>query len=56
MRAGNFNQNIEILRKEVVTNDYGIDKESWNTVIRTRAKVDYVTGDRTEENREIFFT
>lgn len=55
MRAGAYNKIVEILRKSVTTTEYGADKVVWNAVRRTRAGVSYLSGSRTEENREIFY-
>lgn len=56
MRAGAYNKNVEILRKEATVSEYGTDKVEWKSIYKTRASVSYVTGARTEENREIFFS
>ena len=56
MRSGAYTTPIEISRKTVVTTDYGTDKLTWITVWKTKAGVKYISGNRTEENREIFFT
>ena len=56
MRSGFYSSPIKIERKEVITSDYGTDRIAWKTIYNTKAKVDYVNGDRTEENREVFFT
>lgn len=56
MRAGAYNHNIEILRKAVVTNDYGTDVITWETLKKTKAKIDWIAGAKTEENNEVFFS
>lgn len=56
MRSGAYTTPIEILRKNIVTTDYGTDKLTWETVWKTRADVKWLSGTRTEENREIFYS
>ena len=47
MRSGFYSSPIKIERKEVITSDYGTDRIAWKTIYNTKAKVDYVNGDRT---------
>ena len=56
MRAGAYTNRINVLRKQVEVSDYGTDKLTWRIATSTLAKVDYIDGDKVEENRETFFT
>ena len=55
MRAGSLNENIEILRSVKERDQYGIDKESWQTYAKTKAAVRYMSGSKTVDVQEVFF-
>ena len=55
MRAGSLNENIEILRSVKERDQYGIDKESWQTYTKTKAAVRYMSGSKTVDVQEVFF-
>lgn len=56
MRAGAFNKKIQIFRKLVNVDVFGAHDEKYESVYTTFAATEYLSGARTEENREIFFT
>lgn len=55
MMAGQYNEPIDIYRSQEVENDYGerVIEEVW--ICSTRAKVEYTSGTRTNENNEIVY-
>ena len=55
MRAGTLNENITVLRAVKKRDEYGVDKESWDEVINTKAAVRYVSGSRGVDVQELFF-
>ena len=55
MRAGSLNENIEILRSIKERDEYGVDRESWQTYIKTKAAVRYMSGSKTVDVQEVFF-
>ena len=55
MRAGALNENIEILRSIKERDEYGLDKESWQTYVKTKAQVRYMSGSKTVDVQEVFF-
>lgn len=55
MRAGQYNQIVDVLRKTIEEGDY-TDKEVWKPVYHTKAGVRHNAGGRNIENQEIFFT
>lgn len=55
MRAGSLNENIEILRSVKERDEYGIDKETWQSFAKTKAAVRYMSGSKTVDVQEVFF-
>ncbi len=55
MRAGTLTELITILAPKVVINEVGEQTTEYIDKCRTRAKVDYNSGNRTIENTEIVF-
>ena len=56
MRAGALNENITILRSQKNRDEYGIDKESWEVLTKTKAAVKYLSGSKTVDVQEVFFS
>lgn len=55
MRAGAYNNLINIFKKISTINDYGTEKVSYDLKTKVWSNVQYITGGRTEENNEYFF-
>lgn len=55
-RAGLLNEVINILSPSAITNDFGEKVQTYNVSYTTRAKVDHNSGNRTNENNEIFYS
>ena len=55
MRARSLNENIEILRSVKTRDEYGIDKETWQSFAKTKAAVRYMSGSKTVDVQEVFF-
>lgn len=53
MRAGNLREVITIQQPITVQNEYGANGIVWEDFISTRAKADYNSGNRQNENNEI---
>lgn len=53
MRAGDLKYVITIQQPITVQNEYGANGIDWKDVISTRAKADYNSGNRQNENNEI---
>ena len=56
MRAGQLNKLIQILTPTTTTNEFGEQVQTYKVKKETRAKVDYVSGDRTISNNEIIYS
>lgn len=57
MQAGTLNEHIIVQRQTWDTTDYGSQKiEKWTDAYKTRACVKYLSGMRTDENSELFFS
>ena len=57
MRAGLLNSVISVEKPEVVSDEFGANSLQWvNLIPKTRAKVTYSSGNRTNENNEIIFS
>lgn len=56
MRAGLLNEFIIIKRSNVTISESGQKVSSYERVTRTRSRVIYVNGDRTEKNKDIVWT
>jgi len=55
MNAGILRDKIEIYEPVIVKTDFGSNKNSWKLFCTTRAKVDYGSGGRSNENNEIVY-
>ena len=56
MRAGLLNNIISVEKPEVISDEYGANSLKWvQHIPKTRAKVTYGRGSRTNENNEITF-
>lgn len=53
MRAGDLRETITIQQPITIQNEYGANGIEWKDVISTRAKADYNSGNRQNENNEI---
>lgn len=51
--AAQYNENIIIYRRALSRNEYGQEQENFNPYRRTKAKVDYINGNKSVENDEI---
>lgn len=56
MRAGAYNKRVSILRKTIKIDKFGAHEQSFDVLTTTWANVNYISGNRTVENQEIFFT
>lgn len=57
MRAGLLTEVITVEEPIIITDDFGAEKEKWVTFIKdTRAKVTYNSGNRANENGDIFYS
>jgi head-tail adaptor len=56
MRAGAYNKRITISRKTSVKDEFGALKSTYEEIKTTWANVQYLTGNRIEDNKEIFYT
>ena len=56
MRAGLLKEAIIIERPTIDRSDFGSNELGWKEIIRTRAKVDYSSGNRVNENSEIIWS
>jgi SPP1 family predicted phage head-tail adaptor len=55
MRAGTLTENISILKPNVTTNDVGEQTTEYIVKLTTKAKVEFDSGNREIENREIVY-
>jgi len=55
-RAGLLNEVINILTPTATVNEYGEKIQTYSTSYTTRARVEYNSGSRTNENNEIFYS
>lgn len=55
MESGRLNEIITVERPTIDQNGFGGNDIHWNEVIRTKAAVQFVSGNRTNENKEIVF-
>ena len=56
MRAGLLNNIISVEKPEVISDEFGANSLKWvQHIPKTRAKVTYSSGSRTNENNEITF-
>lgn len=56
MRAGLLTEVIKVEKPIVLQDEYGANEKIWETFIeKTKAQVNYSSGNRTNENNEIFY-
>ena len=55
MRAGGYEDRIDILKHKVSQSDSGEQKEYWDKSYSTRANVTQTSGNRTDPNNEVFY-
>ncbi len=55
MRAGAYENIIKILKHSVIQTASGQQKESWEVIKQTRANVRQTSGNRTDQNNEVFY-
>lgn len=53
IKAGELTQNITIQQPITIQNEYGANGIEWRDIISTRAKAEYSSGNRQNENNEI---
>lgn len=55
MKAGNLKEEIEIWKYDVTTTEYGDTNKVWTKYYTTRANVRYDSGNRVNQNNEVFY-
>ena len=55
MRAGILQESIQILKLVVETNEYGESMDLYKPCCTTRAEITPLSGNRTDDNHEIFY-
>lgn len=56
MRAGLLNEVIKIYSPQSMVNEFGEKVQTYTETYKTRARVEHVTGNRDNENNEIFYS
>jgi len=56
MQAGSLNKYIEVYSVKEITNEYGSAKKEYTLSYKTKAQIKYLSGNKTINAKEIFFT
>lgn len=55
MKAGSLKEQIELWQYTVTTTDFGDTNKVWTLYYTTRANIRYDSGNRTNQNNEVFY-